>query len=130
MEKRLLLMITAIASIILGVVIFVILSGGFTSSAIVLIVIVVLFLAYAIPKYIVNRNDKVGNDEYSKKTMRVITSRSYIVSLYTWLAMIWFLQPLEDWLGEMSTIIGFGIVIMAIVFLVNVIIVKIAGVPD
>lgn len=130
MNKRLLLMIGGIFTVIAGLVLFIVISGGLNWNSIALIIIVVLFLAFAVPKYIINRNDKVGDDEFSKKMMRVIGSRSFYVSLYTWLAMIWFNKPLEDWLGETSSIIGFGIAIMAVVFLVNALIVKTTGVPD
>ena len=129
-KKRLWVMLALLASVLLGVVLYTILAGGFTWDAIMVIVIVMLFLVFAIPRFILNRKDTVGDDEYSKKMMRIIAARSYLVSLYTWLAMMWFSKPLDDFFPETTTKIGIGIGIMAIVFLVNGIIVKFTGVPD
>lgn len=123
-------MLAMVASVILGVVVFTILSGGFTWDAIMIIIIVALFLLFAIPRFILNRHDTVGDDEYSKKMMRIVAARSYLVSIYTWLVMMWFSKPLDDFFPETTTKIGLGIAIMAIVFLVNAIVVKFTGVPD
>lgn len=129
-KKRMLIMIATVCSVILGTVLFVILAGGFEWHSIILVIIVVMFLAYAIPKFILNRNDVVSEDEYSKRQMRTAAARSYIVSLYTWLAFIWFSKPLEDLFEETSTIIGVGIGVMAIIFLINIIIVRVTGTPE
>ena len=102
-KKRILFMSLTVLSIIVGVVLFTIHSGGFTWDAIVIIIIVLLFLAYAIPRFILNRHDKVDNDEYSKKVLRTAAARSYYISLYTWLAMIWFAKPLDDFIPETTT---------------------------
>jgi peptidoglycan/LPS O-acetylase OafA/YrhL len=129
-KKRMLIMIATVCSIIIGTILYVILAGGFEWHSIILIIIVVMFLVYAIPKFIINRNDVVSDDEFSKRQMRTAAARSYIVSLYTWLAFIWFSKPLEDLFEETSTIIGVGIGVMAIVFLINIIVVRITGTPE
>ena len=128
-KKRLLVMISLVASVILGTVMFTVLAG-FTWDALFVVVIVLLFLLYAIPKYIINRHDQVSEDEYSKKVLHLAASRSYIVSLYTWLAMMWFSGILDDNFDATTTKIGIGIGIMAIVFLVNVLIVKATGIKE
>ena len=129
-KKRLWVTLALLASVIVGVVLYIVLAGGFTWDSIIVIIVVLLFLVFSIPRFIINRHDKVGDDEYSKKMMRVVAARSYMVSLYTWLAMMWFSKPLDDYFEATTTKIGIGIGIMAIVFLVNAIIIKFTGVPD
>lgn len=128
-KKRLFVMISLVASVILGTVLFTLLAG-FTWDAMFVVIIVALFLVYAIPKYIINRNDAVSEDEYSKKVLRLAASRSYIVSIYTWLAMMWFSAILDDYFEATTTKIGFGIGIMAVVFLVNILIIKVTGIKE
>ncbi|QMS84953.1 hypothetical protein [Candidatus Xianfuyuplasma coldseepsis] len=128
-KKRMIIMLSLVFSVIAGTVLFTVLSG-FSWDALIVVIIVLLFLVYSIPRFILNRNDVVSDDEYSKKIMRIAAGRSYIVSLYTWLAMMWFSKILDDVFPETTTKIGLGIGIMAIVFLINIIIVRITGVKE
>ena len=66
-NKRLMVMISLVISVIIGTILFTILAG-YSWDALFVIIIVALFLLYAIPKYIINRNDVVSEDEYTKKS--------------------------------------------------------------
>lgn len=129
-NKRLIVMISLTASVIGGLALYIILSGGFTWDAIIIMIIVAMFLTLAIPKYIINRNDTVGEDEYSKKVLRLAASRSYLMSLYAWLIMMYFEKALDDYFEATSTKIGLGIALMAVIFLVNIIVIKITGIKE
>lgn len=122
-------MISIVSSVILGTVLFSILAG-FSWNTLIVVIVVLLFLMYGVPKFIIHRNDTVSEDEYSKKVMRLAASRSYLVSLYTWLAMMWFSNILDDNFPETTTKIGIGIGIMAIVFLINILIIQATGLKE
>jgi peptidoglycan/LPS O-acetylase OafA/YrhL len=129
-NKRFILILATIALMVIGTIVFVIIAGGFDWQSIAVIAFTILVLAFAIPKIIRNRNDLVNNDEYSRKVLKTVASRSYVVSLYTWLIMMYFSKMLDDLLPETTTKIAFGIGIMILVFVVNFIIVKISGVRE
>ncbi len=128
-NKRLMVMIALVASVLIGTALFTILAG-FTWDALFVVIIVALFLVYAIPKYIINRNDLVTEDEYTKKVLQLAASRSYLISIYTWLAMMWFSEILDDNFEATTTKIGIGIGIMAIVFLINILVIKATGLKE
>ena len=65
-----------------------------------------------------------------KKVLHLAASRSYLISLYTWLAMMWFAPILDDNFEATTTKIGIGIGLMAIVFLVNILIIKTTGLKE
>lgn len=129
-KKRLILIMIAIFVLLAGTITFVILAGGFDWRSIAVITFTVLVLAIAIPKLVINRNDLVSNDEYSRKVLKTVASRSYLVSLYTWLIMMYFSDMLDDFLPDTITKFAFGIGVMILVFVVNYIIVKITGVKE
>ena len=129
-NKRFILILATTALMVIGTIVFVIIAGGFDWQSIAVIAFTILVLAFAIPKIIRNRNDLVNNDEYSRKVLKTVASRSYVVSLYTWLIMMYFSKMLDDLLPETTTKIAFGIGIMILVFVVNFIIVKISGVRE
>jgi hypothetical protein len=111
---------------ILGLTFYFFLEGQFDWSAIIVIIIILLFLAFAIPRYILGKNDVVEKDEYSKKIVTLAASRSYFITIYMWLILMYF----DDFLPETSTQIGLGISLMAVVFLINALIIKFTGVKE
>ena len=128
--KRILLIVFLLFTLISGLALYTYLSGEFRWDSVIIVIIIALFLAYAIPKFILDRNDVVEQDEYSKKIMRLAAARSYMISLYTWLALMWFDEPLSEIAPESTTKIGIGIGIMAIVFLVNALVIKARGIRE
>jgi len=80
------------------------------------IVIVVLFaLFFGYKRLSSARKGEPTEDELSKKVMQRTSSLSYYISLYLWLALMYFSEKLNY---EAHTIIGAGILGMAIVFAV------------
>jgi peptidoglycan/LPS O-acetylase OafA/YrhL len=68
-----------------------------------------------------------AEDELSKKILQKASSKSYYISLYMWLVFMYLSDKLK-W--ETNTLVGAGIVGMAILFLVCWVIFKIKGVKD
>lgn len=80
------------------------------------IVIIVLFaLFFGYKRLNSARKGEPPEDELSKKVMQKTSSLSYYISLYLWLALMYFSEKLNY---EAHTIIGAGILGMAIVFAV------------
>jgi peptidoglycan/LPS O-acetylase OafA/YrhL len=129
MNKRLALNITMILSVVLGTVLFVVLAGGFTWYAIIVVTIAALFLIFGISKMIKYKNDIVSDDEYSKKVLRLASSRSFMISLYVWLFIMVFSKVIDDYVDSITKI-GIGMVLMGLVFLINMIIIKLRGIRE
>jgi len=80
------------------------------------IVIVVLFaLFFGYKRISSSRKGEPPEDELSKRVMQKASSLSYYISLYLWLALMYFSEKLNY---ETHTIIGAGILGMAIVLAV------------
>lgn len=78
------------------------------------IVIVVLFaLFFGYKRISSSRKGEPTEDELSKRVMQKASSLSYYISLYLWLAIMYFSEKLNY---ETHTIIGAGILGMALVF--------------
>lgn len=129
-KKHMIIFLAGIVSIIVGLILFTVLAGGFNTESYFVIIITALFLLFAVPRFIVNRKDKVVNDEFSKRLLQVAAARSFYITLYTWLAMLWFARPLSDLAPEPVSQIGIGIGIMAVVFLINAVILQFTGIKD
>ena len=80
---------------------------------IVLVVVFALFFGYKRLTSI--KKGEPAEDEMSKKIMQKTSSLSYFISLYWWLAIMYFSDRLKF---EMHTIIGTGILGMAVIFTV------------
>jgi peptidoglycan/LPS O-acetylase OafA/YrhL len=68
-----------------------------------------------------------AEDELSKKVMRKTSSLSFYISLYLWLAIMFFSDKLNY---ETHTIIGTGILGMAVVFAVCWLVVYFTGIRN
>lgn len=68
-----------------------------------------------------------AEDELSKKVMRKTSSLSFYISLYLWLAIMFFSDKLNY---ETHTIIGTGILGMAVVFAVCWLVVNFTGIRN
>jgi len=82
-------------------------------AVIVLVVVFALFFGYKRLTSI--KKGEPAEDEMSKKIMQKTSSLSYYISLYWWLAIMYFSDRLKF---EMHTIIGTGILGMAVIFAV------------
>ena len=82
-------------------------------AVIVLVVVFALFFGYKRLTSI--KKGEPVEDEMSKKIMQKTSSLSYYISLYWWLAIMYFSDRLKF---EMHTIIGTGILGMAVIFAV------------
>ena len=92
------------------------------------IVIVVLFaLFFGYKRLSSARKGEPIEDELSKKVMQKTASLSYYISLYLWLALMYFSEKLNY---EAHTIIGAGILGMAIVFAVCWIVFNFRGIRN
>jgi len=83
------------------------------SGVIVIVVLFALFFGYK--RLSSARKGEPTEDELSKKVMQKTSSLSYYISIYLWLALMYFSEKLNY---EAHTIIGAGILGMAIVFAV------------
>jgi len=85
-------------------------------SSLVVIVLVVAFALFVGYKRLTSvKKGEPAEDEMSKKIMQKTSSLSYYISLYWWLAIMYFSDRLKF---EMHTIIGTGILGMAVIFTV------------
>lgn len=78
------------------------------------LVLVILFAAFLGFRRIISlRRSQPPEDEMSKRILKRAAASSYYLSLYTWLALMFFSDTTEM---ELSSFIGMGIMIMAIEF--------------
>ena len=85
-------------------------------SSLVVIVLVVAFALFVGYKRLTSvKKGEPAEDEMSKKIMQKTSSLSYYISLYWWLAIMYFSDRIKF---EMHTIIGAGILGMAVIFAV------------
>jgi len=79
-----------------------------------IIILVVLFALFTGFKKLSSiKRGEPAEDELSKKVMRSTASLSYYISLYLWLAIMYFSDKVDF---ETHTLIGAGILGMAVVF--------------
>ena len=125
-KKQLFIQVLAFLSLVVGTTMYIIVSGEFSYDIFVIIILMVMFLVFFIPRFITGRNDLVHDDEYSKKLVHLASARSFIVSLYSWLVIMYFI----DDFAEPSTAIGAGISIMAIIFFIFAIFYNFRGIKE
>ena len=131
MKKTVVLFI--IAALVLITTGFWIFSGSFPVepaelSSLVVIVLVVAFALFVGYKRLTSvKKGEPAEDEMSKKIMQKTSSLSYFISLYWWLAIMYFSDRLKF---EMHTIIGTGILGMAVIFTVCWLVFNLRGVRN
>ena len=131
MKKAILIIITALM-VIAGVVTYGI-YGEFTLNLQEIImfggvaIVVGFAVVLAIQRLRSAGRKEAAEDELSKRIMVKASSLSYYISIYWWLALS-FLSEESSW--ESHTIIGSGILGMAIIFLLSWVYVKFVGVKD
>ena len=121
-------------SIVIFVVIFslVLLGLGFVMSdydefsyeIIIVLILLVLVIAQFILRRFPSNKDIVLEDEMSKDVLRIASSRSFYISLYVWLVLMYFSENIEN----IESLFGIGIASMGILFMLNVFYIKIRGV--
>jgi len=80
---------------------------------IVLLILVVFGLYFGYRRIISHKRGEPAEDELSKGVMRKASSLSYYISIYLWLAVMYFSDKTDL---ETHTCIGMGILGMAVVF--------------
>lgn len=92
-------------------------SGNFEPADITSYAVLILVVGFALfigfKKLSSARKGEPVEDEMSKKVMRKTAAYSYYISLYLWLALMYFSDKVDY---EVHTVIGAGILGMALVF--------------
>jgi len=130
MKKAVIIFILT-ALVIAGAILWLTASGNlrpadFMSMA-VLVIVVGFALYMGIKKIASARRGEPDEDELSRKVMRKTSSLSYYISLYLWLAISYFSDRLAL---ETHTVIGIGIMGMAIVFAVCWVVFNFTGIKN
>ena len=119
MKKAVIIFIVAALVIAAAILWFMSSSGNLKpvdfASITVLIIVVGFALFIGFKKLSSARRGEPVEDELSKKVMRKTSSLSYYISLYLWLVIMYFSDKFEY---ETLTIIGGGILGMAVIFTV------------
>ncbi len=106
-------------------------SGGFKTNEPGSFIIIVLLITFAVfigyKRLASARRGEPAEDELSKKVMQKSAALSYYISIYMWLAIGYFSERLDY---ETHTIIGAGIIGMAITFAVCWLIFNIGGIKN
>lgn len=94
-----------------------------------LVLLVVLVFAFflAYRRISAVRKKLPAEDEYSKKVMKKAAGTSYFISLYIWLGVMYVSDKVKM---ETHTLIGTGILLMALVFAISWFIYNYRGVAD
>jgi len=106
-------------------------SGDFKPADIasfgIIILVVVFAIFFGVKRLTSAKRGEPPEDELSKKVMRKTSSLSYYISLYLWLAIMYFSDKLNY---ETHTIIGMGILGMAVVFTVCWLVINFTGIKN
>lgn len=94
-------------------------------GVIVLVVAFALFVGYK--RFSSIKKGEPAEDEMSKKVMRKTASLSYYISLYLWLAIMYFSDKINY---ETHTLIGAGILGMAVIFGVCWLVINFSGIRN
>jgi len=94
-------------------------------GVIVLVVVFALFFGYK--RLSSSRKGEPPEDEMSKKVMQKTSSLSYYISLYLWLAIMYFSDKLNY---ETHSIIGAGILGMAVTFAICWLVINFRGIRN
>ncbi len=81
----------------------------------ILILVVALAVLVGLRRLNSTRRGEIPEDELSKKVMQKTSSVSFYISLYLWLAIMYFSDKINY---ETHTIIGGGIICMAVIFVI------------
>jgi len=96
-------------------------------NLVVIILVVAFALFFGYKRFTSIKKGEPVEDEMSKKIMQKTSSLSYYISLYWWLAIMYFSDRLKF---EIHTIIGTGILGMAVVFAVCWLVLNFRGVRN
>jgi len=106
-------------------------SGNFKPADIasfgIIILVVVFAVFFGVKRLTSAKRGEPPEDELSKKVMRKTSSLSYYISLYLWLAIMYFSDRFNY---ETHTIIGIGILGMAVVFAVCWLVINFIGIKN
>ena len=93
----------------------------------IIVVLVAFALIFGIRRLKSERRGEPAEDELSKKIMQKATSTAFYVSLYWWLVMSYLS---ENWEMETGSVIGRGILGMALIFVLSWFFYKVKGVES
>jgi peptidoglycan/LPS O-acetylase OafA/YrhL len=131
MKKRtsILMIIIAVFILSLGAWIYFSVNGSFEGTDLLQYVIILVLVAFAllilVRRLRSERRGEPAEDELSKKIMQRTAASSYYISLY-WLLVLAYIG--EDWQMERGSLVGTGILGMAIIFALCWFFYKIRGV--
>ncbi|MFC1598653.1 hypothetical protein ACFL2U_01405 [Patescibacteria group bacterium] len=126
-KKQFKVMLGLFASLLIGLVVFVTVmfiykAGEMNVYSIMSVAIALLILIFAL--YVVIKRKKEidkgipQHDERSKKIMNLAASRAFYISLYWFLAIMWFDILFEKMQLETNSVVGLGIAGMAIIWVI------------
>ena len=131
MKRSYLLILLGVTTIVIGALVYsgkvdrITNSDIFQFGVIGLLVVLALFVGISqLRSY--NRNEP-PEDELSKKILQKAAAKSFYVSLYLWLVVSYVTDGKDL---EIGSVIGTGIVGMALVFLISWLVVKYQGIRD
>lgn len=96
--------------------------GEWFQSSLVIAVALILLIGFVVFGYRQLKNVGKGlptEDELSRKIMNLAASKSFYISIYWLLAIMWFEEPLVARGLDVSSAIGLGIAGMAVIFLLS-----------
>jgi len=130
--KKSIIIFTVAALVLFAAVLWMLSSSGdlktYEPGSFIIIFLLVTFAAFIGYKRLASaRRGEPAEDELSKKVMQKSASLSYYISIYMWLVIGYFSERLDY---ETHTIIGAGIIGMAITFAVCWLIFNIGGIKN
>ncbi|HOB83330.1 MAG TPA: hypothetical protein PKX27_01040 [Bacteroidales bacterium] len=130
--KKSVIIFTVAALVLFAAVLWMLSSSGdlktYEPGSFIIIFLLVTFAAFIGYKRLASaRRGEPAEDELSKKVMQKSASLSYYISIYMWLVIGYFSERLDY---ETHTIIGAGIIGMAITFAVCWLIFNIGGIKN
>ena len=124
-KKQFKLMLGLFASLLIGLVVFVTVmfiykAGEFNAYTIMSVIIALLILVFAL-FFVIKRKREIDqgvpqHDERSRKIMNLAAARAFYISLYWFLAIMWFDILFEKMQLETNSVVGLGIAGMAVIW--------------
>lgn len=93
----------------------------------IIIVLVSFGIYFGLKRLISLRKKQPTEDELSKKMMTKASSLSYFISIYLWLVLMYISG---EGYSDTEVLFGWGILGMAVIFLVSWVIIYFVGIPD
>ncbi len=128
MKKRtsLFLYIAIFIMLVAGLILLLLGFDGFNFEIVIIIILIGLFAIQMTLKKLPNNQDIVSDDEMSKKILNNAAAKSYYISLYLWLILMYF----SDRFSDIESMFGVEIAMMGIIFMLNIFYIRFRGLND